>query len=171
MNWFLGRGGGTLVLVLSCVLTVLGAGVALWRDAPAPIGETRPLQEAPVGRPREGDAAGRHRDEAAVARPVVTVSPSRRIHILDGDRTGGGHRPGQGLPGKSEFPAGWSDDRIIEAIESVANDPAAFRRVEADGRTVVSGRRDGVDLRVVVERDGRSVVTGYPTNTPRNPQR
>jgi len=27
-------------------------------------------------------------------------------HTLDGDATGGGHRPGTGIPGKSEFPAG-----------------------------------------------------------------
>jgi hypothetical protein len=35
----------------------------------------------------------------------------------------------------------------------------------------VAGRRDGVDLRVVVERDGRSIVNGYPTNAPRNRER
>jgi hypothetical protein len=33
----------------------------------------------------------------------------------------------------------------------------------------VTGRRGGVELRVVVERDGRSIVTAYPINTPRNP--
>ena len=99
----------------------------------------------------------------------ATVSPERRVHILDGDARGGGHRPGRGVPGKSEFPRGWSDDAIVAAIEDVANDPASARRFEADGRTVVTGRRDGVDIRVVVERDGRSIVTGYPTNTPRNP--
>ena len=100
----------------------------------------------------------------------ATVSPARRVHILDGDARGGGHRPGRGIPGKSEFPRGWSDDRIVAAIEDVANDPASARRLEADGRTVVTGRRDGVAIRVVVERDGRSIVTGYPTNTPRNPR-
>jgi hypothetical protein len=55
-------------------------------------------------------------------------------------------------------------------IEDVANDPASTRRVEPDGRTVVAGRRQGVDIRVVVDWDGRSIVTGYPTNTPRNPR-
>jgi EndoU nuclease-like protein len=99
----------------------------------------------------------------------AAVSPQRRVHILDGDSRGGGHRPGRGVPNKSEFPRDWSDDRIIAAIEDVANDPASARRLEADGRTVVTGRRDGVAIRVVVERDGRSIVTGYPTNTPRNP--
>jgi hypothetical protein len=100
----------------------------------------------------------------------ATVSPERRIHILDGDARGGGHRPGTGIPHKSEFPRGWSDNKIIEAIEDVANDPASARRVGADGRTVVTGQRQGVDLRVVIERDGRSIITGYPTNTPRDPR-
>jgi hypothetical protein len=27
-----------------------------------------------------------------------------------------------------------------------------------------------VDVRVVIERDGRSIITGYPTDTPRNPR-
>jgi hypothetical protein len=98
----------------------------------------------------------------------ASVSPQRRLHILEGDGTGGGHRPGRGIPGKSEFPRGWSDDRIIAAILEVASDPASFRRTEADGRTVVTGTRDGVEIRVVMDRDGRSVVTGYPLNRPRN---
>ena len=47
---------------------------------------------------------------------VDLVSPSRRHHILDGEvrpngTYGGGHRAGTGYPGKSEFPARWSDDR------------------------------------------------------------
>jgi hypothetical protein len=100
----------------------------------------------------------------------AAVSPERRVHILDGDARGGGHRPGRGIPDKSEFPRGWSDDRMIAAIEDVANDPNSARRLEADGRTVATGRRDGVAIRVVVERDGHSIVTGYPTNTPRNPR-
>jgi|SRR5918993_5634897 Bacterial EndoU nuclease len=99
---------------------------------------------------------------------AAAVSPGRRFHILEGDARGGGHRPGRGIPNKSEFPNGWSDDRIIGMIEDVANDPNSIRRLEPDGRTVVTGRRQGVDIRVVIDRDGRSIVTGYPTNTPRN---
>jgi Bacterial EndoU nuclease len=100
----------------------------------------------------------------------ATVSPRRRSHILDGDASGGGHRPGRGIPNKSEFPSDWSDDRIIGMIEDIANDPASTRRREPDGRTVATGRRQGVEIRVVIDRDGRSIVTGYPTNTPRNPR-
>lgn len=151
MDWFLGK-GRAVALVLACVAAVLGAAVAVFRDPPPLTGAGQRQAQQQRSEPRQ-----------------FVVSASRRVHILDGDRTGGGHRPGRGVPGKSEFPPGWSDDRIIEAIEDVANDPSSARRVEADGRTVLTGRRDGVDLRVVVERDGRSVVTGYPTNTPRNP--
>ena len=153
MDWFLGK-GRAVALVLACVSALLGAGIAVFRDAGAP---------APPPPPPPG--TGQQRLE----QPRAVVSPGRRVHILEGDATGGGHRPGRGLPGKSEFPPGWSDDQIIEAIEAVANDPASSRRVEANGRAVATGRRGGVELRVVVERDGRSVVTGYPISTARNP--
>ena len=76
------------------------------------------------------------------------------------------HRAGTGISGKSEFPAGWSDDKIMREISDVATDPAS--KVTVQGRdTVVEGRRDGVDIRVIM-RDGR-IVTGYPTNLPKNP--
>ncbi|GAA0569193.1 hypothetical protein GCM10009416_04370 [Craurococcus roseus] len=154
MGWFLGR-GRAVALVLACVAAVLGAVVAMVRDPP----------------PLTGMGTQEQQRSAEARQAAAVVTPARRVHILEGDARGGGHRPGRGIPGKSEFPAGWSDDRIIASIEDVANDPASRRRVEADGRTVVTGRRDGVDLRVVVERDGRTIVTGYPTNAPRNPER
>ncbi len=140
------------------------------RDAPPwrhrPVAECWPQADprAPP-RPAAGDLA---RDSRSCG--PATVGPERRLHILEGDARGGGHRPGRGIPNKSEFPRGWSDDRIIGTIEEVANDPEAARRLEADGRTVVTGRRHGVDIRVVIDRDGRSIVTGYPTSTPRNPR-
>jgi RHS repeat-associated protein len=87
-------------------------------------------------------------------------------HILDGDATGGGHAPGTGMPGKSEFPANWSRDRIMDAISDVATDPAS-KTTTAGRTTLVDGTRDGVNIRVVI-RDNR-IVTGYPTNLPRNP--
>ena len=94
---------------------------------------------------------------------------SRRTHILDGDTTGGGHRAGTGRPGKTEFPSAWSDDKIIEAIECVADDPVSARTVKPNGRTVFEGRYDGQDIRVVVEADDASIVTGFPINVAPNP--
>jgi hypothetical protein len=32
------------------------------------------------------------------------------------DATGGGHRYGVGVPGKTEFPANWDEDKIIDSI-------------------------------------------------------
>jgi RHS repeat-associated protein len=88
------------------------------------------------------------------------------VHVLEGDSTGGGHAPGLGISGKSEFPAGWSNEKIMHNISDIATDPKS--RVQKLGKTtIIEGSRDGVDIKVVV-RDGR-IVTGYPTNTPRNP--
>src|SRR5690606_16449578 len=59
------------------------------------------------------------------------VSDARRVHILDGEYdangnpTGGGHGPGVGIPGKSEFPERWEDDEIIDNITSVAQNPTS----------------------------------------------
>lgn len=100
---------------------------------------------------------------------TVSISPQRRTHILDGDGTGGGHRPGTGLSGKSEFPAGWSDDKIIDNVLDVARDSASRVTPGRGGRMIVEGTREGIDILTVLESDG-SVVTGYPTNIPRNPR-
>ena len=98
--------------------------------------------------------------------PVNPADQKATTHTLDGDATGGGHAPGTGNPGKSEFPAGWSRDKIMKDISDVATDPAS--KVTTVGRTtLVDGARDGVNIRVVIK-DGR-IVTGYPTNIPRNP--
>jgi hypothetical protein len=94
----------------------------------------------------------------------VKVSPDRRAHILEGDATGGGHRHGGGSPGKSEFPSDWSDDKIIEEVENVANDPASRRTVQPNGRIRVEGTRDGVDIRVIIDADGTSIRTAHPIN-------
>lgn len=98
------------------------------------------------------------------------VGPDRRRHILDGDRTGGGHRHGAGWPGKSEFPAGWDDGAIIGAVEAVANDPASEVRPAPRGRVAITGTHRGLRVMVVAEADGATVVTGYPLDVPRNPR-
>lgn len=151
------RAGWIALLLVALVAGFATLGLRPEQTRPGPDRETAAERAAQPRNPAED-------------RGQASVSPQRRRHILDGDATGGGHRPGLGLPGKSEFPRGWSDDRIIAAILDVANDPNSRRRAEADGRTVVTGTRDGVEMRVVVGRDGRSVVTGYPVNLPRNPR-
>ena len=57
------------------------------------------------------------------------VSPARRVHILEGDPPGTGHGPADPSnpnrqPGRQgEFPATWTDDQAIAAVERVANSP------------------------------------------------
>lgn len=95
----------------------------------------------------------------------------RRKHVLDGDGTGGGYGPGRTIPGRSNFPPNWSDEKTIEAILDVANDPASNRRPDRKGRTIVKGTRDGVDIEVVIDRAGGSIITAYPANMVENQER
>jgi hypothetical protein len=97
---------------------------------------------------------------------TARVTPERRRHIPDGNKNGGGHRHGTGIPGKSEFPADWTDEKIIRAIEDVANDPGSARLKQRNGRTKVSGTRDGIAVDVIVAPSGE-IVTGYPMRVPR----
>ncbi|MBL9028807.1 MAG: EndoU domain-containing protein [Myxococcales bacterium] len=98
------------------------------------------------------------------------ASADRTKHILYGDATGGGHLwPGK--PGKSPFPAHWDADRVMAEISDVATDPKSVFGPGRGGRTLAKGTRDGVDITVVLESPGRGggIVTGFPTNVPRNP--
>ncbi len=100
----------------------------------------------------------------------IHVPHERVVHILRGDENGGGHAPGTGIPGKSEFPRGWDDARILAATLSVARGPDMVAPTRG-GRLRVEGTRDGVLIRVILEPDG-DVVTSVPVSGPgvvRNP--
>ncbi|NJM37552.1 MAG: EndoU domain-containing protein [Akkermansiaceae bacterium] len=101
---------------------------------------------------------------------VNLASPQRTAHILTGDATGGGHLFPGGA-GKSAFPQSWSADRVMHEISDVATDPLSSFVTGRGGRTVVNGTRDGIDLRVILgsPREGGGIITGFPTNVPRNP--
>ena len=60
--------------------------------------------------------------------------PERAKHILDGDRWGGGHRHGTGRPGKTEFPVGWDDQKIIGHVLGVARAPDDLPVFQANRR-------------------------------------
>ena len=95
------------------------------------------------------------------------LSDRRRRHILDGTEEGsGGHGPGRNTPNKDNFPSDWSDEKTIEAILDVANDPASTRYPGRKGKTIVEGTRDGVDIRIIIDKTGKSIVSAYPTNVP-----
>lgn len=95
---------------------------------------------------------------------ALRVSPERRAHILEGDADGsGGHRHGIGNPGKTEFPASWNDEKIIDALMDVARQPDhPPRHQEWNDRWVARGTRDDVEVVAVVARDGR-IWSGWPT--------
>nr|WKF57909.1 hypothetical protein HUO10_002403 [Paraburkholderia busanensis] len=102
---------------------------------------------------------------------VNLASPDRTSHILTGDSTGGGHQ-WPGGPGKSVFPENWSASKIMNTVSDIATDPSIPETVQASGRIVKNGSRDGIDIRVVIEpaSKGGGIVTAFPTNVPRNPK-
>ncbi len=83
------------------------------------------------------------------------VTPERAGHILDGNRWGGGHRHGTGRPGKTEFPSGWDDEKIIGHVLDVARAPDDLPVFQANRRWRVHGHRDEVGINVVIQPDGR----------------
>lgn len=86
----------------------------------------------------------------------------RRIeHILVGDGPrSGGHRPGTGKPGKTEFPADWTDDEIIHRVMRTATRPSAAE-IGNRGNFLCTRHFDGVEVIAVVAPDGQ-VLSGYP---------
>lgn len=100
---------------------------------------------------------------AEAAKPrEAGLCDKRRTYVLDGDRKGGGHGPGRSAPGRSRFPADWSDEQAIDTTLYVANDPASNRRLGRKGRMIVRGTRGGVDIEVVIDLTGGSIITAYP---------
>ena len=94
---------------------------------------------------------------------AVRVTPEGRTHILDGDsKGGGGHRHGTGKPGKTEFPASWSDDKIIDTAKDVARQPdKPPTRQDSNDSWLCAGTRDSVEVSVVIERSGE-ILTSWP---------
>lgn len=85
----------------------------------------------------------------------IRVSAERRAHILDGDKTGGGHRHGMGSPGKTEFPADWEDAKVIDNVLSVARTPDERPvRQNWNDRWRVQGEREGVGIVAIVTSEG-----------------
>ena len=112
---------------------------------------------------------------------LCQINSQQRTHILDSDTTGGGHGAGRGISGKSEFPAAWSDEQTINYISEVVKDPnsiwfqqngnlgAKYTKTGKPVKWQIDGTRDSVNIRVIVEPDGRGVITAFPTNIPPNP--
>ncbi len=74
------------------------------------------------------------------------------------------------LTGKTPFPEDWSSAQIMHEISDIATDPAAWdNAVSQGGRTVLTGWRNDVQIRVIVDNQTGEIITGHPTNLPRNP--
>jgi hypothetical protein len=97
----------------------------------------------------------------------LMVRAKLQMCLMRGMRTGGGHL-WPGLAGKTPFPESWSAAEVMNAISDVATDPASSRVVQG-GATIVNGTREGVDIQVIVNNSTDQIVSGYPTNLPRNP--
>lgn len=87
--------------------------------------------------------------------------------------TGGGHAPGTGRRGATEFPAGWSRERIVERFLDVARYPDETPTRLPGGAWRAVGVRDGVRIVVLLDPDG-GVRAAFPVDGPgvvRNPER
>jgi hypothetical protein len=78
-----------------------------------------------------------------------TIDQKARAQILDGDGpTSGGYRFGTGIPGKSEFPKGWSDQKIVKVISNIAKDPETqWSKPDMRDYTKASSSHEGVDIK------------------------
>ena len=132
-------------------------------DEPDSEPDARPGAGAPDLAARLAELADSHPSAADYDRPGdVRTTADRRVHILDGDKTGGGHRHGTGRPGKTEFPAEWDDDHVIGAVLAIARSPDQGPEPQNNGgRRQVSGERDGVRIVAILEADGL-VCTAWP---------
>lgn len=49
------------------------------------------------------------------------------------------------------FPENWPASKIVDTVSDIATDPTIAETVQANGRIVKNGIRDGIDIRVVIE--------------------
>ncbi len=92
------------------------------------------------------------------------ISKQAELHILHGDRKGGGHLYGTGKPCKTEFPQDWDEAEILGNVRRIAaNDNLRWKK-QKNGYYVASDMIDDVKVRVVLDREKDGVVTAYPIN-------
>lgn len=114
----------------------------------------------------EADERGGWEEIDAADRPPadgIRVTPERTTHILDGEPDGGGgHRHGTGRSGKTEFPDGWDDKKIVENALDVAQRPDCAPTLQHwNNRWICTGTREDVEVSVIVLRSGE-VWTSWP---------
>ena len=168
----LGAAGGEIIIGAGIAIGIgILIGDAITRAFPAPSPNGRSPVPGPAG---AGKCSG---PLQGIEQPIsweVPLSPERANHILNGEGNGqGGHGPGRGIPGKSEFPSTLTDQEILDGIRAIANDPASYPgEVIPEGgfRIPISGTIRGVPTTVIVEPGGEGVITAWPEGVPRNPE-
>jgi|JI10StandDraft_1071094.scaffolds.fasta_scaffold06924_4 hypothetical protein len=106
------------------------------------------------------------RNPQLTAEPVLTKQSE--THILYGDDRGGGHLHGAGKPCKSEFPAEWDKQDIINNVSAIAANDNLNWEEQSNGYHVAEQMVGDIKVRVVLNRDRTRIVTAYPTNVQRN---
>lgn len=99
--------------------------------------------------------------------PVLTEQAEQ--HLLHGDDRGGGHLHGTGKACKSEFPADWDADEVIDHVKTVAANDNLDWEEQRNGYHVAEQMVQGTRVRVVLNQNRTKIVTAYPTNVERNP--
>ena len=138
----------------------------------SPASDDSPADDSPASDHHAADSRTDHSAWDSVdtsnrpALDALCVSPERRVHILDGDADGGGggggHRHGVGNPGKTEFPANWSDEKVIATVLDVARKPdKPPTHQDWNDTWLCAGTRDNVEVTAVIERSG-DILTGWP---------
>ena len=166
MDMGIGLGAGLGLVLLIPFLKTLNSGLA--RPSITPTMPSNVPQEKPKddksGSTQAAPPTTPEKEPDDLAQPGdATLAEDQHKYILDGNgRGGGGHGPGRTTPGKSTFPSDWSDEKTIEAIKEVANDPTSVREPADGGRTAVTGTRDGMKIEVIIGRDRKAIITAYP---------
>lgn len=107
--------------------------------------------------------------EAQQLLPDPVLTTERAMHILYGDKTGGGHLHGVGKPCKSEFPASWKKEDVLHRVTmAAANDNIDWKKQKNGYATTETGI-DGITVRIVIDPDTNSIITAYPIDVKRNP--
>ena len=101
--------------------------------------------------------------------PITDLVGFRKDHILNR------HRAGAGISGKTEFPASWSNQRIVDEVNAIANNPNAPGGMGKYNSPYKTGVVDGIEIRVDFypvnhPQHAGKVSTAYPTSVRPNPQ-
>jgi hypothetical protein len=105
---------------------------------------------------------------SAVDDVVDNLVGFRRDYIING------HKSDAGKPGKTEFPSNWDDDKIVNEVNKIANNPNAPGGIGKCDSPYKTGTVDRIEIRVdfypsMHPTSAGKVSTAYPTNTNPNP--